>query len=114
MGPMFDILIIGLLTITCIFCLVLNRRLSRLRQGQVDLATSISEFDEAVLQARQTLAGMDERAKRQHQEIAQRARAAEELATDLSVMISSGNRVADRIESAMEDVRTIANGKKVA
>ena len=46
-----DILILVLLAVSVGYCVVLNRRLSTLRQGQKEFVTLIARFDDATQRA---------------------------------------------------------------
>jgi len=89
-----------LLALTLAYCIVLERRLAAVRKGQEGLKTHIGELNMAIagagasLRALKTAAGeaattLDERLKRARLHI-----------DELSVLTASGERIAQRMESA--------------
>lgn len=94
-----------LLALTLAYCIVLERRLAAVRKGQEGLKTHIGELNMAIagagasLRALKTAAGeaattLDERLKRARLHI-----------DELSVLTASGERIAQRMESAASTPR---------
>lgn len=96
------------------YCLVLQRRLTAIRRSQDELAQAISVFDEAARRAEAVLARVDSDAQARHQDLDRAGRRAEAIATELSVMIGAGDRVAARIEAAVRDVKAAGNRRNAA
>jgi hypothetical protein len=103
-----DILIAVLLVGACGFGVVLSRKLGALKAGQTDLAAAINTFDSATRRAEETLQRIEAAGLANGRALSLGAKRAETLANDLSVMIVAGDRVADRIETALGDVRAAA------
>jgi hypothetical protein len=95
----------ALLALTLIYCVILERRLAAVRKGQEGLKRHIGELNMAIagagasLRALKTAAGeaahtLDERLKRARLHI-----------DELSVLTASGERIAQRMESAASTPR---------
>ena len=108
-----DMLIALLLVGACGFGVVLSRTIAALKGGQMDLAAAIETFDAATRRAEATLQRIETAGLANGRALSVQARRAETLTTDLSVMIAAGDRVADRIETALGDVRSVGlNGAR--
>ena len=102
-----DMLIATLLVCACGFGLILSRKIAVLKSGQSDLAAAISTFDAATRRAEETLQRIEAAGLANGRTLSTQGRRAETLANDLSVMIAAGDRVADRIEAALGNVRAV-------
>lgn len=109
---MMDFVLAILLSATCIYCVVLNRRLATLKKGQSDLQSSITVFDNAVKRAQITLDRLEENGIDQSRSLETSMHKASALAAELSVMIGAGDNIAARIEGAMRDVRAFPSKRE--
>ncbi len=99
---------IGLLLIaTCVYCIMLNRKLQKLRDGQAELTATIDRFDDASRRAELNLNAMQGAGATLNRDLAAAATRANALIDELSVMVNAGDDIAGRIEGAVRDVRTI-------
>lgn len=107
---------IGVLLIaTCVYCIMLNRKLRVLRDGQTELTATIARFDEASRRAEANLTVMQGAGAALNRDLAKTALKANGLIDELSVMVNAGDAVAGRIEGAVRDVRTVsARSKRLA
>lgn len=110
-GPALDIVVTLLLVATCIYCFVLNRRLRLVREGQASLETAIAAFDAAAKRAEESLARIEKEGATTGKALSTIIGKADALQADLSVMVASGDRVANRIESALGAVRAVGGGR---
>jgi len=111
MGFFVEAVVIALLIATCGYCFMLNRRLQALKTGQVELARSIETFDGATRRAEKNLKLMEKAGLSNERDLQGLTSRAQALANELSVMISSGDKIADRIESTVGDVRRLGGAK---
>ncbi len=83
------------------------RRLNRLMAAQDELKSALAEFDSAAGRADTALKRLEANGVSKGADLQAAAQRAEALVNELSVMTSAGERIADRIESAVRDVRTL-------
>ncbi len=107
-----DFLLALLLGSTCIYCIVLNRRLKVLKDGQTDLQSAISVFDSATQRAQETLERLEQNGAGRSRNLEMEMAKANALAAELSVMVSAGDSIAGRIERAMGEVRAVGSRRK--
>lgn len=90
---------------------IISRRLQRLMAAQDELRQALTGFDEAATRANAALKNLESVGVARGSELQIAARRAEVLINELSVMTSAGERIADRIEIAVKDVRRIGASK---
>ncbi len=100
-----------LLIVTCVYCIVLGRKLEKLRDGQMELLATIERFDEASRRAEQNLSAMQGAGAALNRDLGAAESRANALIDELSVMVNAGDDIAGRIEAAVRDVR--AAGSRV-
>lgn len=110
-GDAIEIVVATLLVATCAYCFVLNRRLKSLKDGQAELKAAIATFDEASRRASENLARMEKSSVAMGRNLAGVMGRANALVSELSVMVSAGDHIAGRIETAVNDVRVLG-GKR--
>lgn len=100
-----DGLLAALLTATIAYAVVLNRKLTELRQSRGEMERLIGEFAEATQQAEQGVGALRQRADEAQSTLDQRVAAVEsrlddarKLADDLAFMIEKGGKLADKLE----------------
>jgi len=111
-GLLLDIGLILLLGATALFGVLLNRKLGNLSAAQAELRSALDAFSSAAEQADAALKRIETVGVIKGAELQAAAQRAQKLATDLSVMTVAGERVADRIEEALRDVRTVGGARK--
>jgi phage-related tail protein len=101
----FDGVLAALLTATIAYAVILNRKLTELRQSRGEMERLIAEFAEATQQAEQGVGVLRERADEAQATLDERVSAAEsrldearKLADDLAFMLDRGGKLADRLE----------------
>jgi hypothetical protein len=112
-GEVIEIVVAALLVATCGYCFLLNRRLKALKDGQAELQAAIATFDAATRRAQENLERMEENGLSMGRDLTAVMGRANTLISELSVMVSAGDHIAGRIETAVNDVRTIG-GKRAA
>ena len=94
-----DLMLIVLLCTTVGYCVVLNRRLTRLRDGQSEFKELVETLTAATDQA--SLKDLRELTDTTSAELSKNIRTARELADELSMITESGNALANRIEARL-------------
>ncbi|MDZ7628835.1 MAG: DUF6468 domain-containing protein [Parvularculaceae bacterium] len=107
-----DLVLIGLLGVVAIGGFALHRKLQRLAEAQNDLRSALETFSSAAEQADAALKRIETAGVIKGAELQAAAHRAQKLATDLSVMTAAGERIADRIEMAIRDVKSIGAAQK--
>lgn len=99
-GLALDLLVALLLALVAIYCYVLDRRLSAVREGQASLAAFLAQLTEATQAAERTIGGLKGLADGTGGELQARVKAARGVADELALLVESGARVAERLEGA--------------
>jgi hypothetical protein len=96
-----DILIVILLTATIGFAMVLNRRLSRLRDNKAELDDLVKGFADAAGRAEISVAGMKETASKSADVLQKSIDRAQALRDELQFMIEAADSLASRLEGSV-------------
>lgn len=102
-----DIIVVVLLVAGGAGGWMISWRLNRLMAAQEELKSALTSFDAATLRADAALKRLEAGGLAKGAELHSAAKRAEALITELSVMTSAGERIADRIEGAVKDVRQL-------
>ncbi|MEX0645567.1 MAG: DUF6468 domain-containing protein [Parvularculaceae bacterium] len=113
-APIIDVVVALLLVATCGYCIVLNRRLKALKDGQADLQRAIAAFDAASRRAEENLARMESSSLGAGRDLDAVMTRAHALVDELSVMVSAGDHIAGRIEGAVNNVRSLGTKRAAA
>src|SRR3954464_15631836 len=89
-----------LLAATLVYCILLERRLAAVRKGQEGLSRTIGELNMAISGAGASLRALKSAAGEAAQTLDQRLSRARLHIDELSVLTVSGERIAQRMESA--------------
>lgn len=95
-----ELTLTGLLALTLIYCVVLERRLASVRKGQEGLKSTIRHLDSAIENAGATLNALRAASSGAMQTLDERTRIARAVADELSLLTASGNRIAERFDRA--------------
>ncbi len=87
-----------LLAATLVYCIILERRLSAVRKGQEGLKTMIGDLDAAISGAGASLRALKAAAASAADTLDERLKRARALADELSLLSSSGERIAERFD----------------
>jgi len=88
----------GLLLMTIGYCAVLERKLSALRKGQDGLKDTIANLNSAIVAAGESMRALKQTAAGAALSLDERMMRARAMIDELSILASSGERVADRID----------------
>jgi hypothetical protein len=88
----------GLLLATIGYCAVLERMLSALRKGQDGLKDTIGSLNAAIIAAGESMRALKASAAGAAQALDERVTRARSMVDELSLLTSSGERIADRID----------------
>ena len=94
-----------LLAFTLAYCVILERRLAAVRKGQEGLSRTIGELNMAISGAGASLRALKSAAGEAAQTLDERLKRARLHIDELSVLIASGERIAQRMESAAASPR---------
>jgi len=93
LGLMIECLVAVLLLLTIAFCIVLNKRLKKLRADEQALKGTISELITATEIAERAIAGLKLTVRDCDQNLGERLRAGESLARELGSQLDGGRQV---------------------
>jgi hypothetical protein len=96
-----DLLLIGLLGTTVGYCAVLNRRLTRLRDGHSEFKALVETLTAATDKAQASLKDLRELTESTSKTLSANVTAGRELADELAMITESGNALAERIEARL-------------
>lgn len=106
-GLMIESLVALLLVVTIGYCVVLNKRLKRLRADEEALRATISELITASEIAERAILGLKATAGEADRTLGQRLVDAERLSQELAAHVSRGNIVLERITQITEAARAV-------
>jgi phage shock protein A len=92
-----ELTLIALLAATLVYCALLERKLSALRKGQDGLKQTIGELNTAIISAGASMRALKAAAGEAAETLDSRIAHARQLSDELSLITSSGERIADRI-----------------
>jgi phage shock protein A len=95
-----ELTLIALLAATLIYCALLERKLSALRKGQDGLKQTIMELNTAIISAGASMRALKAAAGEAAETLDGRIANARSLSDELSLITSSGERIAERIAGA--------------
>jgi len=113
---LLDILIAILLIATIAYAVMLNRRLSQLRQDQSELEALANQFNDATLRAEESIHKLTGSADDMKRDVQDTLRKAEALRDDLNFLIERAGVSADKLEEKVRNNRPeppAYSGKKV-
>ncbi|WP_029058850.1 DUF6468 domain-containing protein [Stappia stellulata] len=108
LGLIIESLVAVLLVVTIGYCVVLNKRLKRLRADEESLRATISELITASEIAERAILGLKATAGEADRTLGERLVAAERLSCTLSEQIVTGNTVLERITQIAEAAKPAA------
>lgn len=106
-ASMLDAIVVVLLVAGGCGGWLISQRLNRLMAAQDELKSALMAFDAAAHRADAALKRLEAGGLAKSAELQSAAKRAEALITELSVMTSAGERIADRIDGAVKDVRRL-------
>lgn len=100
-----EIALSALLAATLVYCAILERRLAMLRKGQDGLKETFVELNTAIVSAGASMRALKESANAAAGTLDDRLSRARAMADELSVLLASGERIAERIVSQRSAVQ---------
>lgn len=98
-----DLVAIALLGATVFYCVLLDRRLRAMREGQDGLKDTIHTLNEACDRAAMSVRNLSGATEQVDDELERRLERARALADELGMILESGNNLADRLTGASTD-----------
>jgi hypothetical protein len=96
-GLMIESIVAGLLVVTIGYCLILNKRLVRLKADEMSLKATISELITATEIAERAVAGLKSAVRDCDRDIGDRLRAAERFSVHVAQQIKAGEDILARL-----------------
>jgi len=96
-GLIIESLVAVLLVLTIAYCVLLNKRLKRLRADEQALKATISELITATEIAERAIAGLQMTVRECDQNLGERLRTAERFSADMERQLESGEEILDRL-----------------
>lgn len=109
-GLMIESLVALLLMLTIGYCVILNRRLKRLKADEHALKATISELITATGIAERAVAGLKATARECEQTLGERLKAADHFCTDIGRQITAGEIVINRLSRIVVAARPVLDG----
>lgn len=103
-----ELIVAGLLATTIGYCVLLNRKLSRLRDNETMLRQTIAELIGATDNAERAIAGLRNTVKECDIHLSDRIRTAERFTADMDKQLRAGRDVIERIAQIAEAARISA------
>ncbi len=97
---LLNVILVGLLSATILYCYVLNRRIQILQDSKSELAALLQQFDDSTVKASETIVAMQTASKKIGDNIQLRIDKANYLLDDLSFTIEKGTRLTSQIEAS--------------
>jgi hypothetical protein len=101
LSAILDLILCGLLALTLVYCIVLERRLNVVRKGQDSLKGTIRGLNVAIENASATLNALRAASAGAMQTLDERTKIARAVADELSLLTASGERIAERFDRAV-------------
>jgi len=96
-----------LLTITIVYCYILNRRLRRLKADEMSLKATISELITATEIAERAIGGLKVAVRECDQDLGERLRAAERFSAEIAHQLEAGQDVLGRLTRIAVETRPL-------
>ncbi len=111
-GLIVELALTGLLAVTLVYCIVLERRLAAVRRGQEGLKSTIGELNAAIVHAGGSMRALKAAASGAAETLDERMSRARAAIDELSLLTASGERIAERFDRASNPrpVSTLPSG----
>ncbi|MEJ0027499.1 MAG: DUF6468 domain-containing protein [Rhizomicrobium sp.] len=100
-GLIVELALTGLLAVTLVYCIVLERRLAAVRRGQEGLKSTIGELNAAIAHAGGSMRALKAAASGAAETLDERMSRARATIDELSLLTASGERIAERFDRAV-------------
>jgi ABC-type transporter Mla subunit MlaD len=101
-GLAVELALTGLLAITLVYCIVLERRLTAVRRGQESIKKVIGELDAAITNAGASIRALKATTAGAAETLDERLARARTAIDELSLLTASGERIAERFDRAAD------------
>jgi ABC-type transporter Mla subunit MlaD len=101
-GLIVELALTGLLAVTLIYCIVLERRLAAVRRGQEGLKSTIGELNTAITNAGASMRALKATASGAADTLDERLARARSIIDELSLLTASGERIAERFDRSAD------------
>jgi hypothetical protein len=95
-----------LLLATLVYCILLERRLAALRSGQDGLKQTIALLNDAIVSAGSSMRALKSAAAGAAEALDDRMSRARGIADELSLLVASGDRIAERMDRSTQQPKT--------
>ncbi len=102
LGLAVELALSGLLAVTLVYCIVLERRLAAVRRGQESIKSVIGELDGAITHAGASIRALKAAASGAAETLDERRARSRSVIDELSLLIASGERIAERFDRASD------------
>jgi ABC-type transporter Mla subunit MlaD len=102
LGLIVELALTGLLAVTLVYCIVLERRLAAVRRGQEGLKSTIGELNGAITHAGASMRALKATASGAAETLDERLARARAIIDELSLLTASGDRIAERFDRASD------------
>ncbi len=100
-GLIVELALTGLLAVTLVYCIVLERRLAAVRRGQEGLKSTIGELGGAIANAGASVRALKAATTGAAETLDDRLSRARAAIDELSLLTASGDRIAERFDRAV-------------
>jgi hypothetical protein len=113
-GFLIESLVAVLLFVTIGYCMILNRRLKRLKADELAFKAMISELMTATEIAERAVSGLKSAAHECEDTLGERMKASERFCADLARQVKSGEALINRLSRIVEAARPLFAGSPLA
>ena len=103
-----NIVVMALLMLTIFFCWRLNNKIGELRAGRKDLIELVRTLDAAIIKTNSNISNLKTMSQTSAHELNETVAKAQELLNDLSFIVDTGSKVADRLERSIVNSRSVS------
>ncbi|HWD27488.1 MAG TPA: DUF6468 domain-containing protein [Rhizomicrobium sp.] len=110
LGLIVEFALTGLLAVTLVYCIVLERRLAAVRKGQEGLKSTIGALNGAIANAGASMRALKASASGAAETLDERLSRARVIIDELSLLTASGDRIAERFDRAVANKPQVQTG----
>ena len=110
-GLIIEVVVAALLVITASYCFVLDRKLNALRTGRDGLRDLVKALNSSTERAQSSIVMLRATADEAGARLEATVSEAKRLSEELTMMTDAGDRVAERLSSAVDDQRAARTGR---
>src|ERR1700754_157403 len=103
LGLAIELALTGLLAVTLVYCIVLERRLAAVRKGQESIKAVIGQLDAAISKAGSSMQALKATTAGAAEQLDGRLSRARSVIDELALLTASGERIAQRFDRAADE-----------